>query len=67
MAWNNKGNAFGMQGKYDEAIQAYDEAIRLDPEFAYPWFSKGVVLEYLGKVAEANEAYAKAEELGYST
>ena len=24
------------QGKYDEAIQAYDEAIRLDPNYAQP-------------------------------
>ena len=34
MAWNNKGHALDNQGKYDEAIKAYDEAIRLDPNFA---------------------------------
>jgi len=27
--WVKKGNAFQSQGKYDEAIKAYDEAIRL--------------------------------------
>ena len=34
IAWNNKGNALYDQGKYDEAIKAYDEAIRLDPKYA---------------------------------
>ena len=44
MAWNNKGNALSTQGKYDEAIQAYDEAIRLDPNYATPWNNKGDAL-----------------------
>jgi tetratricopeptide (TPR) repeat protein len=29
MAWNNKGLALKNHGKYDEAIQAYNEAIRV--------------------------------------
>jgi tetratricopeptide (TPR) repeat protein len=33
-AWNNKGVALSRQGKYDEAIQAYNEAIEIDPEYA---------------------------------
>jgi tetratricopeptide (TPR) repeat protein len=28
-AWSNKGVALFSQGKYDEAIKCYDEAIRL--------------------------------------
>jgi cytochrome c-type biogenesis protein CcmH/NrfG len=28
------GPNLAKQGKYDDAIQAYDEAIRLDPEYA---------------------------------
>ena len=39
--WVKKGNAFQSQGKYDEAIKAYDEAIRLDPNLAYAWSNKG--------------------------
>jgi tetratricopeptide (TPR) repeat protein len=41
MAWNNKGDALLNQGKYDEAIQAYDKAIQLDPKFAAVWNNKG--------------------------
>ena len=40
-AWNNKGVALHNQGRYDEAIKAYDEAIRLDPEYANAWNNKG--------------------------
>ena len=32
------------QGKYDEAIKAYDEAIRLDPKHASAWNNKGNAL-----------------------
>ena len=38
------------QGKYDEAIKAYDEAIRLDPNYAMAWNNKGDALNYSGQV-----------------
>jgi tetratricopeptide (TPR) repeat protein len=61
--WYNKGWALGNQGKYAEAIQAYDEAIRLDPEDAGPWNDKGSALYNLGKYAEAIQAYDEAIRL----
>jgi CRISPR-associated protein Cas1 len=53
------------QGKYDEAIKCYDEAIRLDPNLAMAWNYKGWALKALGKTTEADAAFAKAKELGY--
>lgn len=61
----SKGYALAGQKKYEDAIQAYDEAIRLDPNLAVAWNNKGKALEALGKTAEANAAFAKAKELGY--
>ena len=61
--WSNKGIALGNQGRYDEAIKAYDEAIRLDPKDAMAWIDKGNSLKALGRTAEADAALAKAKEL----
>jgi Flp pilus assembly protein TadD len=57
---------FYSQGKYDEAIQAYNKAIEIDPQDAYAWNNKGVALKSLGHTTESNEAFAKAKDLGYT-
>ena len=59
MAWNNKGAALAVQSKYDEAIKAYDEAIRLDPNDADAWNNKGIALNTQGKYDEAIKAYER--------
>lgn len=61
-----KGVDLKKQGKYDAAIENYDEAIRLDPEYANAWYAKGNALKLLGRTSEADAAYAKAKELGYT-
>jgi len=61
--WFNKGVDLYGQSKYDEAIKAFDEAIRLDPKYAEAWNNKGGALEALGRTTEAEAAFAKA---GYS-
>jgi len=58
--WYNKGYALFAQGKYDEAIPAYDEAIRLDPNYAEAWNGKGVALERQNMYNDAIQAYDKA-------
>jgi tetratricopeptide (TPR) repeat protein len=60
------GNILYSQGKYEEAVKAYDEAIRLNPQFAMAWNNKGVALMSLGRTAEANAVVAKAKEMGIS-
>jgi tetratricopeptide (TPR) repeat protein len=63
--WLDKGLALYDQGKYDEAIQAYDKAIEIDPQNADAWDNKGTTLHKLGKYDEAIQAYDKAIELDY--
>src|ERR1700680_3645239 len=33
-AFHNRGNAYQSKGQYDRAIQDYDQAIRLNPQYA---------------------------------
>jgi len=61
-----KGNAFAKLVKHDDAIKAYDEALRLNPKLAAAWNGKGTALKLLGRFADADAALAKAKELGYS-
>ena len=63
MAWNNKGLALNSQGKYNESIEAYDEAIKLDPKYANAWNNKGNALQNQGKYDESIEAYDEAIKL----
>jgi tetratricopeptide (TPR) repeat protein len=48
-AWNNKGYALANLGKYKEAIKCYDRAIKVDPNNAEAWCSKGSTLHKLNK------------------
>ena len=42
--WNDTGHVLFRQGKYDEAILAYDNAIRLDPNMPWPGTTKATLL-----------------------
>ncbi len=49
--------------RYDEALVAYEEAIRLDPNFAGTYINKGSTLSTLGRYEEALAAYGQAIRL----
>ncbi|MCX8067152.1 MAG: tetratricopeptide repeat protein, partial [Anaerolineae bacterium] len=61
--WNNLGNAYSDLGRHEEAIEAYRQAIELDPKLAAPWNNMGYVYSRLGRYEEAAEAYRRAIEL----
>src|SRR5512137_1669286 len=61
--WKNNGNSLIVQGKYDEAIHAYEEAIWLDPYYAKAWCNKGIALNALGKYDEAIQAFNESIRL----
>ena len=61
--WFNKGVALMNQNKYDEATQAFDKAIELNPQYVEAWAGKGWALCGRGRYNEAFQAYDKAIEL----
>ena len=52
--------------RYEEALAAYEQVLRLDPNNALAYNNKGYVLNKLNRKEEAQQAYEKARQLGYS-
>lgn len=57
-----KGDALARLGEWDSAIKAFDEAIRLKPDFALALNGRGVVYAYKGKWNESLDDLDKANE-----
>lgn len=58
--WIGKGDdLYGLQ-RYDEALEAYDQAIEIDPDDAEKWICRGNALTGLELYEEALESYRRA-------
>ncbi len=65
MAWKMKGVILASElGRNEEAVDAFDRALAINPDDPRTWQAKGDALKALGRQSEADEAYAKAKELG---
>ena len=53
------------EGKLDQAIADFDEAIHLDPTSAEAYYSRGVAYRTKGDMDKANSDFAKAKHLPY--
>lgn len=62
-AWRNKGTILDVLGHKEEAIAAYDNALKQTPSYAEALNNKGTILDELGFKKEAIEAYDKALEI----
>ena len=59
-----RGNMYFELGQYERAIQDYDEAIRLDPEYANAYYNRGIAYGNLGQQELADRDFARAKSLG---
>jgi predicted O-linked N-acetylglucosamine transferase (SPINDLY family) len=58
--YNNRGSALLALERHREALENYDEAIRLNPEFADAYCNRGNALQRLKQYAAAVENYDKS-------
>jgi tetratricopeptide (TPR) repeat protein len=56
----NQGMALFAGGCYQEALEAYEQTIRLDPNYVDAYNGKGDALLQLKRGEEAQEAYKQA-------
>ena len=63
VSYYNRGNAYAKLKKHDKAIEDYNKAIELDPEYATAYYNRGNAYAKLKKYEKAIEDYNKAIEL----
>jgi len=56
----NMGLILAEQRQYDKAITAYNDAIRLRPDYASAWYSMGMAQQQVGKMAESERSLKTA-------
>jgi tetratricopeptide (TPR) repeat protein len=57
IAWIYQGQVLKQLQQYEEALNAYDRALALNPNDAETWTDRGLILEQLGRYAEALTAH----------
>ena len=61
--WFAHARAYETRGDYDKALNAYEEALQLDPKFAKAWFYKAKLHYELGQKTQAKECAQRTIEL----
>jgi tetratricopeptide (TPR) repeat protein len=61
--WQKKGRIFFSQGRYEEALQALDQSIKMNPRSAESWNERGNVLIAANRYNEALKCYEVAVAL----
>eukprot|EP00656_Telonema_subtile_P008617 TRINITY_DN14023_c0_g1_i1.p1 TRINITY_DN14023_c0_g1~~TRINITY_DN14023_c0_g1_i1.p1 ORF type:complete len:231 (-),score=54.56 TRINITY_DN14023_c0_g1_i1:112-804(-) len=59
VAHTNRGNTLHLQGDFDGAIAAYEEALRIDPEYHTAHDSRGDLLRLRGELERARDGSEK--------
>jgi tetratricopeptide (TPR) repeat protein len=62
-AWYNRGLALSSLGRYEEAIDSYDQALQVKHDYHDAWKNRGLALYYLGRYKEAIDSYNQASQI----
>ena len=63
MAYNNRGVALSLKGDFDRAIADHDEAIRMNPKYAWAYLNRGVTRFAQGQFVSAGADFSDALRL----
>ncbi len=61
--WYLKGNEFSQQGQFDQAVDAYFESIRVNPDATGPYYNLGLAFKSLKQYEQAAGAFERAAQL----
>jgi tetratricopeptide (TPR) repeat protein len=64
MIWYNLGNGYARLEQAAPAVDAYQHAVKLNPDWAQAWTNLGTMLQWGGNVQGAEQAYARGAQLG---
>lgn len=57
VAYSNRGNTYYTKGLYDQALKDFNTALEINPGYVEVHFNKALVLEDMGHMKEAIDAY----------
>ena len=63
-AFNLLGLSLAMVDRADDAVAAFDQALRVNPRYVEAYLNRAVVLNHLGREDEARVSMTRAAELG---
>ena len=58
--WLQKGDDWCYKGEYHQAIDCFNKAIELKPDYVEAYGNKGLILAHLGEYQQAINCYDKA-------
>jgi len=65
IANHNMGVVYAQKNELGEARHYFEEALKIDPEYAIAYFNLAVIYKKLGNMDKAKEYLHKAQEFGY--
>ncbi|MEP6754790.1 MAG: tetratricopeptide repeat protein [Chthonomonadales bacterium] len=60
--WNKKGSMLGKERAFEEALDCFNRALRMDKEYGAAWYNKALCLKNMERYEQSLRAFHKAVE-----